>query len=113
MEYFEAEDDTGTYELLIPFVAVESNGGPFEDEAFVAGFQLGRLWECLRDRDAQEWWFDPVLDQQILLIAGHFRMLVTCTKADNSEAEDHGMMCYTFNPAPDLDDDLANLDMTL
>ena len=35
-------DDTG-YELVMPFVVCQSNGGPYEDEAFVAGWELGKL----------------------------------------------------------------------
>jgi hypothetical protein len=39
-----AGDDSGTeYELVMPFVAAVSNGGRYEDEAFVAGFQAGQL----------------------------------------------------------------------
>lgn len=34
------------FELLMPFVVVESAGGPYNDEAFVAGWQMGSL-----DRD--------------------------------------------------------------
>lgn len=33
----------GDLELLMPFVVVESNGGPFDDSAYVAGYALGRL----------------------------------------------------------------------
>ncbi len=31
------------YALVMPFLPVASRGGPFEDEAYVAGYQLGRL----------------------------------------------------------------------
>ncbi len=31
------------YELLYPFVACASQGGPYDDDAFVAGVQVGRL----------------------------------------------------------------------
>lgn len=33
--------DEGGYELVMPFVSCISQGGPYEDEAFVAGFQVG------------------------------------------------------------------------
>lgn len=29
--------------LVMPFVACQSQGGPYDDQAFVAGFRLGRL----------------------------------------------------------------------
>lgn len=31
------------YELVLPFVCVASKGGPFDDDAFVAGYRLGML----------------------------------------------------------------------
>lgn len=31
------------YELVMPFVSVKSNGGPFDDDAYVAGWRMGAL----------------------------------------------------------------------
>lgn len=31
------------YELLMPFVTVQSKGGPHEDEAYTAGWEMGAL----------------------------------------------------------------------
>ncbi len=31
------------FEMVMPFLPVASRGGPFEDQAFVAGYQAGRL----------------------------------------------------------------------
>lgn len=39
-EHFEADSD---YELFMPFIVVESQGGPFPDEPFVVGYELGLL----------------------------------------------------------------------
>lgn len=36
------------YELLMPFVVVQSVGGPYEDTAYVAGYEAGRI-EALRE----------------------------------------------------------------
>jgi len=36
------------YELALPFVTVVSEGGPHEDDAYAAGFEMGRLDEQLR-----------------------------------------------------------------
>ena len=37
------EDNNSEYELEMPFVCVRSRGGPFDDESFVAGYQMGLL----------------------------------------------------------------------
>lgn len=37
-----ADDDT-EFGLLMPFVVVESKGGPYVDDAYVAGFEAGRI----------------------------------------------------------------------
>jgi hypothetical protein len=31
------------HELVMPFVAVASNGGPFDDQAYAAGWEMGAL----------------------------------------------------------------------
>lgn len=31
------------YELVLPFIATQSHGGPYEDQAFVAGYQAGQI----------------------------------------------------------------------
>lgn len=36
------------YELVVPFVVCASAGGPYEDDAFVAGFQAGRIDQALQ-----------------------------------------------------------------
>jgi hypothetical protein len=41
-----AADEDADYELVMPFVVVRSTGGPYDDEAYCAGMELGRL-----DRD--------------------------------------------------------------
>lgn len=35
------------YGLVIPFVACASKGGPYDDDAFVAGYQAGRIDNAL------------------------------------------------------------------
>lgn len=42
------EDEEITFTLVFPFVVCQSNGGPFDDDAFAAGYAMGRLDECLR-----------------------------------------------------------------
>lgn len=31
------------WELLVPFVVTRSQGGPYDDDSYVAGFELGRI----------------------------------------------------------------------
>lgn len=40
-------DERDEYDLVMPFVVVQSAGGKYDDESFVAGFRLGRLDEEL------------------------------------------------------------------
>ena len=40
------EDDG--MELVLPFVACVSNGGPYDDDAFTAGYQCGRIDSALK-----------------------------------------------------------------
>lgn len=42
-EHDDQADETEGYELVLPFVVCESQGGPYNDEAFVAGWEAGRL----------------------------------------------------------------------
>jgi hypothetical protein len=37
------EDEEPEVELIMPFVVCTSNGGPFDDDAFVAGYQAGQI----------------------------------------------------------------------
>jgi len=36
-------EQQGEFEMMMPFVVVESKGGPYDDAAYVAGCELGRL----------------------------------------------------------------------
>lgn len=36
-------DEPAEHELVMPFVAVRSRGGPFDDEAYVCGYEAGHL----------------------------------------------------------------------
>lgn len=35
------------YDLLFPFIVCQSQGGPYEDDAFVAGYQAGQIDKAL------------------------------------------------------------------
>ena len=47
------------YGLVMPFVVVASKDGPYDDEAYVAGYEAGRLDALL------EKWKDPLSDTVI------------------------------------------------
>lgn len=36
------------YDMVMPFVTVTSKGGPHDDDAYVAGYEMGLLWADLR-----------------------------------------------------------------
>ncbi len=46
--------DDAKFELVLPFVVCQSQGGPFEDTAFVAGFQAGQIDRTLAVAAATE-----------------------------------------------------------
>lgn len=43
-----SDDDGAEYGLVMPFVVCASRGGPYDDAAFVAGYEMGQLAEHLR-----------------------------------------------------------------
>lgn len=66
-------DEAQESELLIPFVVVQSRGGPWEDGAFTAGWRLGQLWQVLAPSGAG--WRGMVREDdlpQVELIAMHY-----------------------------------------
>lgn len=50
------------YELVMPFVVCQSKGGPYDDEAYVAGFEAGMLHVLLEVKppEADESYRPPV-----------------------------------------------------
>jgi hypothetical protein len=61
------------YEMAYPLVVCQSNGGPYDDDAFVAGAQLGQIVAELRERQPPlyERYVDSALVPQIDLVAMH------------------------------------------
>jgi hypothetical protein len=51
---------SGEFDLVMPFIAVHSMGGPFDDESFTAGYQMGLMDEALRHGD---FWGRPILTE--------------------------------------------------
>lgn len=72
----EYDDREHGYEMLMPFRCVRSTGGPFEDDAFTAGFQAGMLYQKLSLPDlaaASEMVYESI-EQQADLIAMQFNL---------------------------------------
>jgi hypothetical protein len=63
----------GDYGLVMPFVVCQSNGGPFDDAAFVAGVQFGDLSRQLAGGGPVEpAYVNPDLWAQLDLAAMHY-----------------------------------------
>lgn len=43
------------YDLVMPFIACQSNGGPYDDDAYAAGWELGRMAEELERAQENDW----------------------------------------------------------
>lgn len=39
--------EDGDQEIVMPFIACQSQGGVYDDESFVAGFWLGKIWSIM------------------------------------------------------------------
>ena len=50
----------GEYGLVMPFIAVASKGGPYPDDAYVAGWEAGELWSRLQAAALHRSTPDPV-----------------------------------------------------
>lgn len=68
----EPEEFNEAYGLLMPFVVVESTGGPYDDRSFVAGARYGDVANALRAKPfAFESYEYPELVPQLELLAMH------------------------------------------
>ena len=79
------EDDGEHFELAYPFVCTVSNGGQWDDEAFVAGMQLGDLTARMRATEPViEVPVVPGLLAQIDLAAMHHGYALSVVSSDES-----------------------------
>jgi hypothetical protein len=88
----EHEHDGHTYELLTPFVVCASNGGPYDDDAYVAGWEMGALAERLSIGVAHLGFIPPAI------------MVIRAANVPQMElvAMSYGLVLYVLD-----DDDLA------
>jgi hypothetical protein len=54
-------DDGPNYDLVMPFVTVTSQGGPHDDESYVAGWAMGKL-DTLLEQLFPPTWSDMIRD---------------------------------------------------
>lgn len=64
--------------LVMPLIVVASNGGPYDDQSFVAGMNLQQLW-CVLERKPMSYqqFVRSSLVPQIDLLAMHFGYRMT------------------------------------
>lgn len=70
------EDDHEPPVLVMPFVVCESDGGPYDDAAFVAGCRFAQIDHALQTImqfgvTTYELWVEPALVPQLDLLAMH------------------------------------------
>lgn len=86
-----AEEDTHT--LAIPFVVCTSEGGPYDDDTFVAGVQVGEIIATLRTLKALDgaesgrFWAGKELRKQLDLVAMHYGYTLEAEEVDDPECE--------------------------
>lgn len=67
------EPDEGSYGLVMPFIVCTSQGGPYEDQAFVAGYTAGNLESLLAQEPLHVETYVPTpLTPQVDLLAMRF-----------------------------------------
>jgi len=74
-------EQEGGFQLVMPFVLVKSNGGPYDDKAFAAGMACGQIWTELQTLSShgavpRPRYVRPEHVPQLDLIAMHFGYLL-------------------------------------
>lgn len=95
-------------EMIMPFVLCASNGGPFDDMAFIVGWDCATLYaelrQChlLRAVPVPRWVKGPILPQ-LDLIAMETGFLIThgyAPPTDGTGLEDWVWVMFAWNPNP-------------
>jgi hypothetical protein len=85
-------NDEHEAELVMPFVVCKSEGGPFEDEAFVCGVRFGQHRYELSTCQGVIMWADYITPQMVPqydLLAMDLGFVMTIEPADVESCEDH------------------------
>jgi hypothetical protein len=79
------------YAFILPFTEVASVGGRYDDESFVAGFQIGRIYQELSNpkKTVTKVLIYEDLVEQLDLIAMHYKMVITVVSIDDGIALIH------------------------
>ena len=103
-------DETPEWECLIPFVAVVSKGGPFDDGAYAAGWEMGMLQERVQgfiDAGLEGWQFESTIRAenagQADLIAMSAGARAEVWKSPDEEPADEGWVIVTLVKVPGAD----------
>jgi hypothetical protein len=96
----------GEYGLVMPFVVCQSHGGPYEDGAFVAGYECGWLDMALgvvaKVGGTVERWVRPASLPQLDLIAMHYGYTLVVTNQDDlNQPEWQHVIFRPVGPAAD------------
>lgn len=86
----EPEHYGAEFGLVMPFVVCKSNGGPFDDHAFVAGARYGQIEEEAKTIDAggeKSWYAEPGLVPQLDLLAMHHGLTMATVPWDEHPDE--------------------------
>jgi hypothetical protein len=78
MRWTVGDDDAREFGLVMPFVVVASNGGPYDDDAYVAGYEAGLV--------------DAMLSAQPVKVEGHTVRTANVLQVDLL-AMHHGFTC--------------------
>jgi hypothetical protein len=84
------ETNDGGREILMPFLPVQSKGGPYDDNAYTAGWEMGQLWHVLEMSTVigvmasmQDLTIHRANREQADLIAMHFGFVAEFTEYDD------------------------------
>ena len=102
--YDEPKNGEAQYELVFPFVACVSQGGPYDDDSFTAGYQAGLAEQKLATAEhlgAQAVTVEPVypdLLPQLDLIGAHYGYPVNLVVTDPQTPEWAQVTFHTTDP---------------
>lgn len=104
-----SDDDETGWNLVMPFVVCQSQGGPYDDESFVAGWTLAtvdvRLGQCAVDRRPMSVLMPAPSVPQVELIAMKHGYL-TAVEPHEDAPEEWSTVTFLL-PAPEVSDVLS------
>lgn len=93
------------YALVLPFVVCASKGGPYNDEDFSAGFQVGQIFQAMSTLPGEvvqvEYTVRTMLLKQLDLVAMHFGFTVELKASEH--VDDWTLWTATRKPHIEFD----------